>query len=108
MFSLVKTPDQPPSIPPEKLPDPWLADSTWLLQELAKARETILRIPLHLNSTSDIKSAVDRIWGLEQQIRYLLGLQAAMQRSFVQKAEALSEASEPPKAGLRVVRAIKA
>src|SRR3954468_1014135 len=76
------------TVTPDKLPDPWLADSEWLLQELAKARESILRIPLRLNDASDIKSAVDRIWALEQQLRFLLHLHKEGQRQFVKRATA--------------------
>ena len=79
-------PPEHETVTPDKLPDPWLVDSEWLLKELAKARESILRIPLGLNSASDIKSAVDRIWALEQQLRYLLHLHRDGQRAFVKKA----------------------
>jgi hypothetical protein len=66
--------DAPNQIPPEKLPDPWLADSVWLLEELTKTREQVLRIPLALNNASDVKSVIDRIWRLEEQLRFLLRL----------------------------------
>src|ERR1700730_734008 len=73
---------------PEKLPQPWLADSEWLLQELAKTREQILRIPFQLDNASDIKSAIDRIWRLEQDLRYFLHLHREGQRSFARRADA--------------------
>jgi hypothetical protein len=73
-------PDDP--LPPEKLPTPWLADSEWLLEELAKTRESFLRVPLRLDNASDIKSAVDRIWRLEEQLRFLLHLHRDGQRAF--------------------------
>src|SRR5207253_3656539 len=69
-------------VTPEKLPTPWLADSEWILQELAKTRETVLRIPFSLNNHSDIKSAIDRLWALEKQLRFLLHLHREGQRSF--------------------------
>ena len=34
-------------IAPDKLPDPWLIDSEFLLKELARLRELVLRIPPH-------------------------------------------------------------
>lgn len=77
------------AIPPsQKLPDPWLADSEWLLKELAKTRETVLRIPFQLDNASDIKSAIDRIWNLERTVRELLQLHRAGQRSFAKQASA--------------------
>ncbi|MEY2572547.1 MAG: hypothetical protein QOJ87_760 [Verrucomicrobiota bacterium] len=76
------------SLTTQKLPTPWLADSEWLLKELAKTRETILRIPQRLDNASDIKSAIDRIWYLERTLRDLLHLHREGQRSFVKKAEA--------------------
>jgi len=89
-------PDQ--DVMPEKLPDPWLADSEWLLQELTKTRETILRIPFTLNNASDIKSAIDRIWHLETTLRYLLHLHREGQRSFAkQQADAERPAKVSPK-----------
>jgi hypothetical protein len=42
----------PQIITPEKLPTPWLADSEWLLQELAKCRENALRLPWSVNNAS--------------------------------------------------------
>ncbi len=89
---------QPPeSLTPEKLPDPWLADSEWLLEELAKTRQAVLRVPFALNSASDIKSVIDRIWSLEETLRYLLRLHREGQRSFARKA-AKSAASKDRKA----------
>jgi hypothetical protein len=69
------------------LPDPWLADSVWLLEELAKTRETILRVPLSLNNASDIKSAIDRLFSLEQTLRFLLKLRTEGQWSFAQRGQ---------------------
>src|SRR5438874_13734046 len=76
------------SIPPQKLPTPWLADSEWLLEELAKTREAVLRIPARLDNASDIKSAIDRIWNLECRLRELLHLHRDGQRAFAEKAAA--------------------
>jgi len=96
--------DTPPeNVTPERIPDPWLADSAWLLEELAKTREQILRVPVRLDNASDIKSAIDRIWNLEQHLRYLLRLHATGQWAFARKADALAEASQPVRIGLRVM-----
>ncbi len=78
----------PQIITPEKLPTPWLAHSEWLLQELTKTREQVLTIPCTLNNTSNINSVIDRLWRLEQNLRYLLHLHCEGQRAFARKAEA--------------------
>lgn len=57
---------------PQKMPTPSLADSEWLLAELAKARETVLRIPFRLDNATDIQCAIDRLWNLERTLRDLL------------------------------------
>ena len=85
---------------PEKLPQPWLADSEWLLQELAKTREQILRIPFRLDNASDIKSAIDRIWRLEQDLRFFLHLHREGQNAFARKAQT-QERKTRKKAGLK-------
>lgn len=94
------------SLTAQKLPTPWLADSEWLLKELAKTRETILRIPFRLDNASDIKSAIDRIWNLEVMLRDLLHLHREGQRSFVKKAEAAQKKAlrTPKKALPKIVR----
>lgn len=88
-FSMKAPP--PESITPEKLPNPWLADSEWLLEELAKVRNQVLTIPFSLSSASNINSVVDRIWRLEQNLRYLLLLHRDGQRSFARQATATSK-----------------
>src|SRR5687768_13245569 len=81
-------PTPPESITPEKLPTPWLADSEWLLEELAKAREDALRLPWSVSNASNINSVVDRLWRLEENLRYLLHLHREGQRQFVRQAAA--------------------
>jgi hypothetical protein len=85
--------EPPPSesLTTQKLPTPWLADSEWLLEELAKTREAILRIPARLDNASDIKSAIDRIWHLERTLRDLLHYHREGQRSFAKRFEAGQE-----------------
>lgn len=80
---------------PRPLPSPWLADSEWLLAELAKTRGTILRIPFRLDNQSDIQAAIDRVWRLEKTLRDLLHYHRDGQRSFAkQHAEAVSKATK--------------
>jgi hypothetical protein len=70
---------------PEKLPDPWLVDSEYLLKELSRIRELALRLPLTLEASLPINTVVDAVWRLEEQLRYLLHLHRAGQRSFAQR-----------------------
>ena len=81
----------PEIITPETLPTPSLADSEWLLQELIKTRELVLTIPFELNNVSNINSVIDRLWRLEQTLRYLLHLHRDGQRSWYRKAAAQEE-----------------
>jgi hypothetical protein len=83
----------PESSTAEKLPNPWLADSEWLLEELAKIRNQALGIPFSLSSASNINSVVDRIWRPEENLRYLLLLHRDGQRSFAKQAAAASKRS---------------
>ena len=69
----------------QKFPNPWLVDSEFLLNELARLRELILRVPIHNNALLPIQTAVDSIWRLEEQLHYLLHLHREGQRSFAQK-----------------------
>ena len=73
-----------------KLPDPWLFDSEALLRELDRCRELILQIPItNPNATHfGINIAVDALWNLQQNLRYLLHLHHAGQRAFRRKHEA--------------------
>ena len=73
--------------PPEKLPDPWLFNSESLLRELDRCRELVLEISIaHPHQThSDINIAVSALWNLRENLRYLLALHRAGQRSFARK-----------------------
>jgi hypothetical protein len=77
------------SIPPEKLPEPWLCDSQWLLNELAKARELALLIPYRNENFSAINTVVDRIFNLEKTIRFLLLTHAHRQADFAKRGAVL-------------------
>ena len=60
-----------------------------LLDELAGIREIILRVPITLQTKSALQSAIDRIWRVEEDVRFLLSLQHDMQASFARKAAKL-------------------
>src|SRR5207248_8507353 len=57
-----------------------------LLDELAGIREMVLRVPATLQTKSALQSAIDRIWRVEEDVRFLLSLQRDMQTSFARKA----------------------
>jgi hypothetical protein len=80
------------ALTPDKLPEPWFADSEYLLKELARIRELALHVPLHNDTVLPTNTVVDAIWRLEQQLRYLLHLHREGQRAFAKKSK-----SVPPK-----------
>ena len=69
--------------------DLWSYDTAHLLDELAGIREIILRVPITLQTKSALQSAIDRIWRVEEDVRFLLSLQRDMQASFAAKAKAI-------------------
>jgi hypothetical protein len=75
--------------PPEKLPDPWLFDSESLLRELDRCRELVSQISIRKPHEThfDINIAVDTLWNLRENLRYLLALHREGQRSFAKKAQ---------------------
>lgn len=76
----------PDSITPDKLPDPWLVDSEYLLGELARIRGLALLVPVTIQNAPYTNTVVDAVWRLETQLRYLLKLRAEMQWSFARRA----------------------
>src|SRR5436305_724372 len=58
--------------------DLWSYDTAHLLDELAGVQEMILRIPATLYTKSACQSAIDRIWRVEDDVRFLLSLQRDM------------------------------
>lgn len=60
--------------PPEQL-DPWLLDTEWFLNELARVRQLALRVPLHADTYAPTNTVVDALWNLETTIRFMLQLQ---------------------------------
>src|ERR1041385_6940974 len=93
--------------PTETLPDPWLFDSEALLRELDRCRETVLQIPI-TNPTAThfgIQLAVNAIWNLTENLRYLLHLHREGQRSIRRQHEesfsaALAENAGPHKSNI--------
>jgi hypothetical protein len=73
---------------PDKLPDPWLFNSESLLRELDRCRELILEIPVSTHATHfAVNIAIDGLWNLRENLRYLLSLHREGQRSFARKTE---------------------
>src|SRR5205807_10341430 len=71
---------------PDKLPDPWLFDSEKLLRELDRCREMVLLIQAPTHETHfAVNNAVDAIWNLTQQLRFLLHLHREGQRAFAKQ-----------------------
>src|SRR4051812_30895643 len=80
----------PVAITPDRLPDPMLIDSEFLLGELARIRQLALLVPFTtraLDMAMPINTVIDALWRLEQQLRYLLHLHREGQRQFARKAE---------------------
>ena len=77
------------ALTPDKLPDPWLINSEYLLKELGRIRELALRVPLTLGSYQPTNTVVDALWRLEDDLRYLLRLHREGQWAFAKKAEDL-------------------
>jgi hypothetical protein len=67
----MKSSSKPPILPPEKLPDPWLFDTTALLKELDRLRDLILQIPVSQATFGPTNTAVSTLWELRERLRYL-------------------------------------
>ncbi|HZR05485.1 MAG TPA: hypothetical protein VFA61_06630 [Candidatus Udaeobacter sp.] len=86
---------EPDQHPLTKLPDPWLFDSEALLRELDRCRETVLQIPItNPNATHfGIQLAVNAIYNLSENLRYILHPHREQQRAIrKQHEESLSTA----------------
>src|SRR5438552_18874916 len=83
--------------PPEKLPDPWLFDSEALLRELDRCRELVLQIPATTHAVHFASNiAIDALWNLSQNLRYLLHLHREGQRAFAKKAATATQPKPMP------------
>src|SRR4051812_1715612 len=85
------------------LPDLYLIDSRKLLAEVDRIRSLALSIPLSERTHAATQSVVDALWHLRRDMEEILKVEAAIHSSFVQKAEALAEANQPPRIGLKVI-----
>src|SRR5437879_2160788 len=95
--------------PPEKLPDPWLFDSEALLRELDRCRELVLQIPATTHAVHFASNiAIDALWNLSQNLRYLLHLHREGQRSFAKKAHSVKKTTAPEKPAERKIVHIRA
>jgi hypothetical protein len=74
--------------PADQLPEPWLFDSEKLLRELDRCREMVLLIPATTHETHfACNIAINSIWNLREQLRYLLSYHRDGQTAFRRKAE---------------------
>ena len=94
----------PERLSPEKLPDPWLIDSEYLLTKSARIRraaDSFTTKTLELVQPSN--TVIDALWSLEEHLRYLLHLHREGQRAFARKTVTIN----PKKRTLRTVHASK-
>src|ERR1700681_2817907 len=68
-----------------KPPDPWHYDSVRLLRELDRIRVLVLQVPHTAESHGPTQTALDAIWRLQGDLRYLLRLHSEGQASFRRK-----------------------
>ena len=83
--TLVAVSPQPSEHPPHRpdtLPQPWLIGTAEILAELERIRGLALAVPLTLASNGPVNSVVDALWRFEQELRYVLRLQALAQSAF--------------------------
>ena len=81
-----------------------------LIQELDRARELVLAIPLHNDTFGPVNTATATLWELRERIRWLAGAVAGQQREWQKKAESGPESHAPavaqPNKKVRKVAAI--
>jgi hypothetical protein len=75
----------PPQHPPAKFPAPWQYDTHALIQDLDKARELVLAIPLHNDTFGPTNTAAGALWELRERLFYLAGIVAQKQRDWKKK-----------------------
>ena len=78
-------PEHPPR-PFDALPQPWLIGTAEILAELERIRGLALAVPLTLASNGPVNSVVDALWRFEQELRYVLRLQAQAQSAFAHRS----------------------
>jgi hypothetical protein len=93
---------------PEQMPDPWLFDSRFLLAELARVRELILRIPLHLDTHGPANTAVAAVYDLEDRLRFILAVQMESQRAWAKRQDVEAKGSGKSRAKIVKLSAAQA
>ena len=94
---------------PDKLPNPWLLDTELLLRKLEQCRELVMQIPIS-NPTAThegIKRALNAIFNLQNDLRFVLHLHREGQRSFAKKAHPVKKRAQlkPEEAKIVQIRA---
>src|SRR5213075_2861172 len=74
----------------------YLIDSGRLIKELDRIRGLVLQVPFSETTHAQTQTVIDALWHLQRDVQEILRLQATMQRSFGQKAEALHRARQTP------------
>lgn len=84
---------------PANSPDLWLADSAFVLGELARIRGLALALPVRaIEGELPVRSVVDALWNLEVSLREILRLSRGMQDSW--------KATQMPPAATQAVGAV--
>jgi hypothetical protein len=68
------------TLPPSKLPSPWLYDTECLLKDVDRIRELIWLIPVHNDTYSPINVAAASAWDLREKLQFLIALREGGQQ----------------------------
>ena len=85
------------------LPDLYLIDSHKLLKEVDRIRGLVLAVPPTLEAHAAMQSVIDALWHLRRDMEDIIKVQRDIHSAFAQKADALTEASQPVRVGLRII-----
>jgi hypothetical protein len=90
----------------DKLPDPWIINTEYLLEKLEKCRESVMNIPIRsLEETQlGIRYALTEIVNLQDRMRYVLEYYRQAQQRWAKKAQPVKKHTVPmipaqPKSG---------
>jgi hypothetical protein len=84
---------------PADSPDLWLADTSFVLGELARIRGLALALPVRaIEGELPVRSVVDAIWNLEESLREILRVSRGMQDRW--------KAKQMPPAGAQAAQAV--
>ncbi len=85
---------------PDKLPDPWLLESEYLLKQLSRIRELVLLIPCTADTYHPINTVVDAVWRLEGAAAFSSSSPSRDgQRLFARKARAVAASASRKRSG---------